>query len=290
MTSRATSRNRPTNLFRTGLPVNDALLKAFEQSKAHDVGGLAAEMAYRSALAVLPFLLFIAALPSVAGEVFAIDNVEERLSSEAEALLSENSAEMVNTLISEVARASGWTPLVFGLLGTLWAGTLATSALRKSLDRIYSFDEGASFVERKLKELGLTVATGLLFFVAIMTVLIGPALMGGENFLNETLSILLAFVLVLAAVSLLYWLAPSGDNMFRWVTPGALVFGAGWLLFSIGFSAYLSRFGMLNQVYGSLGVMIALLIWLYGSNLFLLLGAELNSTLAQEKDPNVPRS
>ena len=78
--------------------------------------------------------------------------------------------------------------------------------------------------------------------------------------------------------------------MFRWVTPGALLFGAGWLLFSLGFSVYLSQFGLINHVYGSLGVMIVLLIWLYGSNLFLLLGAELNSVLAQDNDPNVAKT
>jgi membrane protein len=270
------------------LPAGDALLQAYEQAKEHDVPGLAAELSFRAALSVLPFLLVIAALPSVAGDLFSVENVGERLSREADALFSENSAEAVRTLIGEVERSHGWTPLIFGLLGTLWAGTMTTSTLRKALDRVYGFVDGSSLLRRKLKDLGLTVVAGLLFFLSIMAVMLGPAILGGETVLTEMLSVGIALLAVLAAVSLLYWLAPSGDNMFRWVTPGALVFGAGWLIFSLGFSAYLSRFGLINHVYGSLGAMIILLIWLYGSNFFLLLGAELNSVLAQERDPNVP--
>lgn len=266
------------------------MVRAGEQAKDDDVAGLAAEMAYRASLAVLPFLLMLSALPSVVGSIFGLDDISARLTTEAERLLSDNSAEMMKTLINEVERSRGWTPFVFGLFGTLWAGTLATSALRKSLNRIYRFDETTPFVQRKLVDLALTVTAGLLFFFAIMALVIGPALLGGENAVTELISLVAAVAVVLIAVSLLYWLAPSGENTFRWVTPGALLFGLGWLLFSLGFSVYLSRFGMLNHVYGSLGAMMVLLAWLYGSNLALLLGAELNAALAHDNDPNVERT
>jgi membrane protein len=263
--------------------------RAIDQAIDDDVPGLAAELAYRAALAVLPFLLMLAALPGVVGSVFHVDDITQRLTDEADSLLSENSADMMRSLIEEVGRSQGGTAFVFGLFGTIWAGTMTTSALRKALNRVYKFDDQTPFLVRKGTELGLTIVSGLAFFVAIMSLVLGPSILGDQSPLANVLWLLVALIVVLAAVSLLYWLAPSGEHHYRWVTPGALLFGGGWLVFSLGFSAYLSRFGMINHVYGSLGVMIVLLIWLYGSNFSLLLGAELNAALAQDKDPEVPR-
>jgi membrane protein len=289
MRSRATSSKVALDGSTAGQASIGIAETVLKKAKDHDVAGLAAELAYRSALTVLPFLLMLAALPSVAGSIFGIDDVGDRLIREAEALLSENSAEMMRTLIGAVAQSHGWTPFLVGILGTVMAGTLTTGSLRKALNRIYGFDDDLPFLRRKLIDLGLSIVCGIMFFVAIMALLIGPKLMGGENAITGVVAMLVALSLVMAGVSLLFWLAPSGDNLYRWVTPGALLFGVGWMLFSLGFSAYLSRFGLLNHVYGSLGAMIALLMWLYGSNLAVLLGAEVNAVVAQEKDPNVQR-
>jgi membrane protein len=278
---------RNTHLPVLGTFSQTAAGRAIDQAIEDDVSGLAAELAYRAALAVLPFLLMLAALPGVAGSVFHVDDIPQRLTDEADSLLSQNSSDMMRTLIEEVGRSQGGTALVFGLLGTIWAGTMTTSALRKALNRIYKFDDQTPLLVRKLTELGLTIVSGLAFFVAIMSLVLGPQLLGDVNALTNLVSLLFALMVVLATVSLLYWLAPSDEHRYKWVTPGALLFGGGWLVFSLGFSVYLSRFGMINHVYGSLGAMIVLLIWLYGSNFFLLLGAELNGVLAQEKDPDV---
>ena len=285
---RVTSQLPQARLGRVSL--RDLFGKAAGQAIDDDLLGIAAELAYRATLAVLPFLLMLAALPSVAGSVFSIQDIGERFSREAGTLVSKNSEVMVRALIEEVAKTRGWTPLLVGLVGVLWAGTSATSALRKSLNRIYKFDDETPFVERKIREFALTIGAGLLLFTALVLILLGPALMGGWSVAGEILCLGLAFVLVLTAVSLLYWLAPSGENAFRWVTPGALVFGGSWLVFSLAFSAYLSRFGSLNHVYGSLGAMIALLVWLYGSNAALLFGAELNSVIGEQFDPKVQES
>jgi membrane protein len=128
---------------------------------------------------------------------------------------------------------------------------------------------------------------GLLVVAALLTLLMGPLLLGGVGVSTELLSALVAVLLISAAVSLVYWLAPAKDNSFRWITPGTGFFVVVWLLFSAGLSVYLSQFGTLNRVYGSLGAMIALLSWLYGSNLALLIGAELNAVLGKRLDPKV---
>ena len=90
---------------------------------------------------------------------------------------------------------------------------------------------------------------------------------------------------MLIAVSLIYWQAPSQPHDFQFATPGALFFAIAWLLFSLAFAGYISQVGTLNHVYGSLGAIIALLFWLYGTALALLVGAELNAAVAKRLDP-----
>jgi membrane protein len=258
-----------------------------EQIVEDDVMGLAAELAYRSTLTVLPFLLMLAALPSVLGSVVPLSDVQGRLSHEAEVLLSKNSAEMANAIIHEITTNGGGTAFLLGLVGTLWSGTSTTSALRKAINRMYAFEEESSFVKRKAIELLVTAVVGSLLFIAIALLLLGPAAFGGVRLDTQALSLILAIVFVILAVSITYWLIPAGGNTFRWVTPGSALFALGWLLFSFGLSAYLSQVGTLNGVYGSLGAIIMLMIWLYGSNLALLLGAELNAVLGKTFDEEV---
>src|SRR5687767_10302173 len=119
------------------ISLRDSLGKAIRQAIDDDLLGMAGEMAYRTALAVLPFLLMLAALPAVAGSIFSIQDVGDRFSREAGTLVSKNSEVMIRSLVEEVAKTRGLTPLLVGLVGVLWAGTSATSTLRKSLNRIY---------------------------------------------------------------------------------------------------------------------------------------------------------
>jgi membrane protein len=250
-----------------------------------DVMGLASELTHHMALTVFPFLLMVTALPSVAGALFDIPDPSERLSRELASVLSTNSADLAKNMIREMTSTSGWYAFLVGLFGALWAGTSTTSTLRKALNRIYRFDDDASFVKRKLEEFWLTVVVALMFLAAIVSVLIGPALLGHVPHVSTPTANLIAVALVLIAVSLIYWQAPSEPHAFEFATPGSLFFAIVWLLFSLAFAGYLSQTGTVNHVYGSLGAIIALLFWLYGTSLALLVGAELNAAVAKRLDP-----
>ena len=164
----------------------------------------------------------------------------------------------------------------------------AMSAVRKALNRIYERDETLSYFPRKLYQAALAALTALLVLFAFLTLFIGPQLADGLlGPVTRPLLVAFALALVVSAIALLYWLAPAGDNTFRWITPGALFFALVWLVFSLLFNVYLSSVSTVNQFYGSLGVVILLLVWLYGSSYAMLLGAELNAGLGQRFDPQV---
>jgi len=92
-------------------------------------------------------------------------------------------------------------------------------------------------------------------------------------------------VLVLVAAFLfgiLYWAAPNVQHpRLRWITPGGLIAVALWLASSALFALYVANFGSYNQTYGALGGVIVFLVWLWLSNLVLLLGAEINAELVE---------
>jgi membrane protein len=79
--------------------------------------------------------------------------------------------------------------------------------------------------------------------------------------------------------ALLYWASPNAKQSFRWITPGGILALVVWLIASAGFAVYVANFGAYNKTYGSLAALIIFLVWLWISNLAILLGAELNAEL-----------
>jgi len=93
----------------------------------------------------------------------------------------------------------------------------------------------------------------------------------------------LVALLIFAALAVVYRYAPDRENPeWRWVSWGAVVAAALWLLASIGFSVYVSLLGSYNETYGSLGAIVVLLLWLYLSAFAILVGAELNAEMERQ--------
>jgi membrane protein len=90
-----------------------------------------------------------------------------------------------------------------------------------------------------------------------------------------------AILLVLTALSLVYWLAPAAGRRWHWITPGAIFAVLAWLLMSLGLRLYVARVDDYNATYGSIGGVIILMLWLYLSGVALLIGAEINSAVEQ---------
>jgi membrane protein len=228
---------------------------------------------------LLPFILLLVALPSVTGTAFGISDPGQQVAQKVEQVSSEDMGNTIRALLSEVEQSRGWSALLLGLGGALWAGTSTISTIRKALNRIHDCEEDTPFWKKKATELLLTVVTGIVALSAVVAAIAGPALLGLSGWWSEALFIVYSLAAAMVVASLLYWLAPADDHKFRWVTPGAGLFVIVWLLFSAGFSLYISNFSNMNHVYGTLGMMLVAIIWLYWSTLALLAGAELNAIL-----------
>jgi membrane protein len=85
--------------------------------------------------------------------------------------------------------------------------------------------------------------------------------------------------LLFLAISFLYWLAPAKKSGFRFISPGSIIATFLFVITSLGFSAYVNHFGQYNKLYGSIGTLIVILIWLYLNSIALLIGFELNVSI-----------
>ncbi|MFR9775290.1 YihY/virulence factor BrkB family protein [Micromonospora sp. MS34] len=196
--------------------------------------------------------------------------------------------------------------LSFGLLGALWSASGFIGAFTRASNAIYGVEEGRPFYRLRPLQIGLAalsllllaiVATGLIVSGPV-TDAVGDQLHAG-GLARAVWTVAKWPVLALVAMtllSLLFWIAPNvRQPRFRWLTPGGALALLAWVLASFGFGLYVANFGSYDVTYGSLGAVIAFLVWLYLSNCALMLGVQVNAELqrgrviqAGDGDPGEP--
>ncbi|MGL4236632.1 YihY/virulence factor BrkB family protein [Tabrizicola sp.] len=248
-------------------------------------GLIAAGVAFFAMFAVFPGLAAAVALWGLVADPTVIAGyltVAERfLPPEARTLVHDQ----VMGLISAPRGALGWT--TFLSLGiALYSARAGVSALTQGLDVVHR-SRPRGWLWGWVVDFVLTVALIGALFVALMTVVVVPILLGYVQFgtfeawLTKVLPWGAMFLLVVTCLSILYRFGPNVPGGFRspWITVGVLVAAAAWAGVSIGFSVYLANFNSYNAIYGSIGAVIILMMWLYLSVWAVLLGGAINAEL-----------
>jgi membrane protein len=180
--------------------------------------------------------------------------------------------------------------LSFGLLGALWSASGFIGAFTRAANAIYGVAEGRPFYRLRPLQIGLAaVSLVLLAVVATSLIVSGPVTdavgdrLHAGGLTRQVWTVAkwpLLAVVAMTLLSLLFWIAPNvRQPRFRWLTPGGALALVAWVLGSFGFGLYVANFGSYDVTYGSLGAVIAFLIWLYLSNCALMLGVQLNAEL-----------
>ena len=260
---------------------------AFKQDKLTD---WAAALTYYGVLAIFPALLVAVSVLGLIGDSATnalLDNLEKVAPGPAQEIL-----ENAITNLQGSQGASG-VALVIGLGAAVWASSSYVNGFMSASNSIYDVDPASSLTKTLPLRVGLTVLlmvlAGVIAFAVVLTgglakevgdvVGVGDTAVDVWNLAKWPVLLLLVSFLV----AVLYWGAPNVKLPFRLFSPGALLAVLGWVIASVLFGFYVSNFSSYNKTYGALAGPIVFLLWLWITNICILLGAELNAELERSR-------
>ena len=281
-----------------GLGWRELAKRVWREIQGDNVFGRAAELSYYFLLALFPFLIF---LTSIIGFLLDSDNTRRTLFGYLATIMPPSAFQLIDNTMIEVSSSSGGGKLSFGILAALWAASSGMTAITDSLNTAYNLTESRPWWKQRLTSIGLTMALSILIIGALVLVVAGghiaewlAAAYGFGPVFPMTWKIIqwpVVLACMISAFALIYYFAPDfREQAWQWLTPGAAIGVALWLLVSIGFRFYLHFFNSYSATYGSIGAVIILMLWLYFTGAAVLIGGEINSEIenaaAEQGEPD----
>ena len=277
--------DEPTDLGRRGWWA--ALKRTVREFKEDNLTDWAAALTYYGVLAIFPALIVLVSILGLVGES-ATQPLIDNLGTVAPGPAKDIFTSAIENLQGDQGAAG--VLFVIGLLGALWSASGYVAAFMRASNSIYDMEEGRPVWKTLPVRVGLTIV--LLTLLAVTTIAVvltgGLAEKVGDVFgLGDTAVTVwniakwpVLLLVVSFMFALLYWAAPNVKQPgFRWVSPGGILAVVGWLIASGAFALYVANFGSYNKTYGALGGVVVFLVWLWISNIMILLGAEFNAEL-----------
>lgn len=248
--------------------------------KEHRLIELAAQCAYYLLLSIFPFLIFIITLFSFLPIALELDFdvIRDFVPTEIFHFIE---AQWLN--ITNQPRTG---LLSFSIIFTIWTASLALDTILRLLNRAYHVTEERKFIKGRLISIILTIGMFGVVMIALILQVVGGAL---QDFIAFDLNILnfnllrwvFSFIILFLVFALLYLIGPNIKLKFNEIYIGALFATSGWQLTSYLFSYYLDNFANYTATYGTIGVVIALMVWFHLSSVIILFGAEINAELKE---------
>ncbi|MBI5649611.1 MAG: YihY/virulence factor BrkB family protein [Chloroflexi bacterium] len=267
------------------IPVLGILARA-ARAYSHDrCGTLAASLAYYALLALFPFMLFILALASP----FLESDAAIRAVAGFVVAYVPTGAAMIRTALQEVVKARGAVSLI-AALGFIWSASGVFDLIQLGINRAFCVERHRSLVRQRVVSFAMIVIAGALFalsFLSTTAIRVGIhyRVLPRRDLAIDIVPVLFATAIAFFVFAALYRFLPYGI-LVRWrdVWLGAFVAAGLWEIAKLGFAWYVTNFALLNLVYGSLGAMIALMIWGYVTAAIMLFGAQIVATQAGARD------
>jgi membrane protein len=260
----------------------------------------AAALTYYAVLSIFPALLVMV---SLVGLLANPERVTRVLTDTVSELGPSTAAQTFQGPIESITSNRGAAGVLFvvGIAAALWSASGYVSAFADASNSIYEVGEGRPFWKLKPIQLAITfVLIMLAAFVALALVLSGPIVgaLGSALGIGDTVLTAWQFakwpamiVLVLLIFGVLYYTGPNARlSGVRWVTAGALLALVAWVVASVAFAVYVANFSSYDKTYGTLGGVVVFLLWMWITNMAILLGAQLNAETerAQQLHRGVP--
>ncbi|MGV9883635.1 YihY/virulence factor BrkB family protein [Streptomyces sp. NPDC003006] len=267
------------------------LKRTVKEFKDDELADRAAALTYYGILSLFPALLVLVSLLGIAGES-ATQQVMDNLRD----LAPGPGRDIISNAVQQLQGKGGTGSImaVVGLVLAVWSASGYIAAFIRTSNAVYDMPEGRPAWKVLPLRLGLTVVLMVLTVVsALIVVFTGPlaqragSALGVGDTAMTVWSIAKWPVLVLLVVimiAILYWASPNARGRgFKWVTPGSFLALLLWMIASVGFALYVANFASYNKTYGTLAGVVVFLVWLWLTNLAILLGLEFDAEMARQR-------
>ena len=255
----------------------------------HDGIEHAGYLAFLGLLALFPFLVFLVAVIGFLGQgesgIAFINSILQALPADITIALKPR--------IIEIVSGPPQGLLTISILGAIWTASSAVEGIRTTLNRAYNVHTPPAYWFRRLLSIGqLIIFTSIMILGMLLVVTIPLLLRHIENWLGihfiyeyekqlGQMVFILTVFMIFVAISAIYYILPNIKQRLISVTPGAALVVLLWIISANLFTAYLSNFQQVNLIYGSLGGIIAALVFFYICNIIFIFGAELNYQIVE---------
>jgi membrane protein len=296
--------DQPTDLPRRAWP--SVLKRTIREFNGDHLTDLAAALTYYGVLAIFPMLVVIVSVLGLLGHSVT-QSLIHNLSTVAPGTTKQILTNAINNIQSD--RGASGVAFVVGLAAAMWSASGYVAAFMRASNVVWDVEEGRPFYKTLPVRLGVTFVTVVLLTLSAAAVVFTGSLAGklgnligvgstGVQIWDIAKWPVLALVVVLI-LAILYYTGPNVRQPgFRWVTPGGLVAVVLWIVASAAFAFYVANFSSYNKTYGAIASVVVFLVWLWITNIVILLGAELNAEIERgrqiegghpaEREPYLP--
>jgi membrane protein len=260
----------------------------------------AAALTYYSVLSIFPAFI---AMISILGLVVDPATITRVITDIVSQLGPESAVSTFTTPIEQISKnqSTALLGLIVGVAVALWTASNYVGAFMRASNSIYAREEGRPFWKLRPIQLFITLVLVLMAALVVLALIVsGPVAeaIGSAVGLGDTAVMIwdiakwpVLLVVVMLMLAILYWSAPNAKPAgFRWMSPGSVVAVILWIAASAGFAIYVANFSSYDKTYGTLGGVIVFLVWMWITNIAVLIGAELNAETerARELEAGVP--
>jgi membrane protein len=264
-----------------------ALKRTFKQYSQDNVSDWSAALTYYGVLSIFPGVLVLVSLLGMLssnGQKTVQDAVHQLAP-------SPQLQTLVNTVLGQVKDpGTAGIAAIIGIVAAFWSASGYTAAFMRASNAIYDVPEGRPIWKTLPIRVAVTAVVGIMLVISAAIVIFTGDLakIVGDKIGLGSAAVLtwniakwpVLIILVSLMFAILYWASPNAKTGgFRWVSPGGIFAVLLWLLASAAFAIYLANFANYNKTYGTLGGVIAFLVWMWITNIAVLLGAELDAEL-----------
>ena len=250
----------------------------------------ASSLAFNFFLAFFPsIIVFFTLIPYI-----PIDGLQETLMELLSVVLPPSTNEITFQALDDIINNPRGGLLSIGFVLALYFATNGINSLIEAFNASYHIREVRSIIQQRILSLGLTLLLSIILIIAISSIIFGKSAINHlteyELISNNAGKLILYgkwFIILLIlfiGISILFHLGPSIKSKWKLFTPGSILATLGIIITSIGFNYYINHFSQYNKIYGSIGTLMIILIWMYFNSIILLTGFELNASISNAKE------